>query len=92
MRKKLIISVVMILALGLTAVKISAQGIGLVDIRYADQVITVGGPTADIPGFTSGAIQIALDAIGKRGGGTVKLNAGTFDILAPVRIPSNGKP
>jgi hypothetical protein len=89
MRKKLIISVVMILALGMTAVKISGQGIGLVDIRYADQVITVGGPTADIPGFTSGAIQIALDAIGKRGGGTVKLNPGTFDILAPVRIPCN---
>ncbi|MBK8883418.1 MAG: right-handed parallel beta-helix repeat-containing protein [Bacteroidales bacterium] len=65
------------------------QVIGLVDIRYAEQIITVGGAGADIPGFTSGAIQIALDAIKSRGGGTVKLNPGVYDIIGPVRIPSN---
>ena len=42
------------------------QGIGLVDIRQAGQVITVGGPEADLPAFTSQAIQTALDAL-KRG-------------------------
>ncbi len=65
------------------------QGIGLVDVRYADKVITVGGPDADIPGFTSSAIQIAVDAIRSRGGGTVKLNPGTFDITGPVRLCDN---
>lgn len=65
------------------------QGIGLVDINYADKIITVGGPDADVRGFTSGAIQIALDAIKTRGGGTVKLNAGVYDIIGPVRIPDN---
>ena len=68
---------------------IYSQGIGLVDVNYAEQVITVGGPDADITGFTSGAIQIALDAIRSRGGGTVKLNPGTYTIIGPVRIPDN---
>ena len=68
---------------------IYGQGIGLVDVRYAEKIITVGGADADIPGFTSGAIQIALDAIKTRGGGTVKLNPGVYDIIGPVRIPDN---
>jgi len=68
---------------------IYGQGIGLVDIRYADKVITVGGTDADIPGFTSVAIQIALDALKAREGGTVKLNPGVYDIIGPVRIPDN---
>ena len=55
---------------------IYGQGIGLVDINYAEKIITVGGADADVQGFTSGAIQIALDAIKTRGGGTVKLNPG----------------
>jgi hypothetical protein len=66
-----------------------SQNIGLVDVRYAEQVITVGGPDADIPGFTSGAIQIALDAIKTRGGGTVILNPGVFEITGPLRLPDN---
>ncbi len=65
------------------------QGIGLVDVRYAEKAITVGGPDADIPGFTSAAIQIAADAIKTRGGGTIKLNPGTFDITGPVRLSDN---
>jgi hypothetical protein len=68
---------------------IYGQGIGLVDVRYAEKIITVGGADADIPGFTSGAIQIALDAIKTRGGGTVKLNPGVYDIIGPVRIHDN---
>lgn len=68
---------------------IYSQGIGLVDVNYAEQVITVGGADADIPGFTSAAIQIALDAIKTRGGGMVKLSPGTFNIIGPVRIHDN---
>jgi parallel beta-helix repeat protein len=52
------------------------------------QVITVGGAGADIPGFTSEAIQLAVDTLKSRGTGTVKLNAGTFEIIAPVRLAS----
>jgi hypothetical protein len=73
----------------LTLVQASGQGLGLVDIRYAERTITVGGPQADIPGFTSGAIQLALDALKTSGGGTVKLSSGTFDVTGPVRIPDN---
>ena len=68
---------------------VNCQNIGLVDIRRADLIITVGGPEADVPGFTSRAIQIALDAVKVRGGGTVKLNPGTYDIIGPVRLYSN---
>jgi hypothetical protein len=64
----------------------SGQTIGLVDVRRAEQVITVGGPNADIPGFTSEAIQIALDAVKARGGGVVKLNPGVYEIIGPVRL------
>jgi hypothetical protein len=65
------------------------QNIGLVSIRHSEQVVTVGGSGADIPGFTSEAIQIALDAVKVRGGGIVKLNPGTYKIIGPVRLPGN---
>jgi len=66
-----------------------SQNIGLVDVKREEQVITVGGSGADIPAFTSRAIQIALHAIRERGGGVVKLNPGTFQIIGPVRLSSN---
>lgn len=66
-----------------------SQVAGLVNVKYAEQVITVGGPTADVAGYTSEAIQIALDAIQARGGGIVKLNPGSFQIIGPVRLSSN---
>lgn len=65
------------------------QNIGLVNVKHAEQVITVGGSNADIPGFTSGAIQLALDGLKTRGSGVVKLNPGTFEITGPVRLSSN---
>jgi parallel beta-helix repeat protein len=68
---------------------ICGQSIGLVNVRNAEQIITVGGNNADIPDFTSGAIQIALDALRTRGGGIVKLNPGVFDIIGPVRLSDN---
>ncbi len=68
---------------------ILSQNIGLVSIKHADQVITAGGTGADVPGFTSEAIQIALDAVKARGGGIVMLNPGTFKITGPVRMSDN---
>jgi parallel beta-helix repeat protein len=68
---------------------IYCQVIGLVDVEHAEQVITVGGPDANVSGFTSEAIQIALDAIRARGGGVVKLNPGVYTIIGPVRLSSN---
>jgi hypothetical protein len=68
---------------------IYSQGIGLVNVKHAEQVITVGGPDADVAGFTSQAIQIAIDAIKTRGGGIVKLNPGVYLIIGPVRLSNN---
>jgi len=68
---------------------LNSQSIGLIDVLAAEHVITVGGPHADIPGYSSGAIQLALDALRARGGGTVKLNPGIYIMIAPVRISSN---
>ncbi|MGB2866952.1 MAG: right-handed parallel beta-helix repeat-containing protein [Bacteroidota bacterium] len=53
------------------------------------QVITVGGASADVSGFTSAAIQIAVDALRQRGGGTVELKPGTYRVSAPTRLASN---
>jgi len=66
-----------------------SQNTGLVNVKHAEQIISVGGSAADVVGFTSEAIQIAVDALQTRGGGVVKLNPGTFEIIGPVRLPSN---
>jgi hypothetical protein len=87
MRQRMTAVVSMVLMCLSVNISLSGQVIGLVDARHAEQVITVGGPDADISGFSSEAIQIALDAIVTRGGGTIKLNPGIFKIIAPVRIP-----
>jgi parallel beta-helix repeat protein len=89
MKQKLRIVTELAVAILFISSAASGQGIGLVDVRYAEKIITVGGADADIPGFTSGAIQIAVDAVKTRGGGTVKLNPGTYDITGPVRLSDN---
>lgn len=53
------------------------------------QKVAVGGDVSDISEFTSAAIQLAVDAATQRGGGTVKLKAGTYRISAPIRLASN---
>jgi hypothetical protein len=68
---------------------IYSQSIGLVKVKNAENIIIVGGPDADVTGFTSEAIQIALDAVKTRGGGTVRLNPGVFKIIGPVRLSNN---
>jgi len=61
---------------------------GLTRPKIEPAIITVGGTGADIPGFTSRDIQIALDAIGESGG-TVKLGPGRYEIAAPLKLYSN---
>jgi hypothetical protein len=56
--------------------------------RIDSNVITIGGSGADIPGYTSETIQIAVDALKSRGGGTIKLCEGVFAVTAPVRLAS----
>jgi len=62
----------------------------LVTPKIAEQVITVGGPKAQISGFTNQSIQFAIDAVAKTGG-IVKLNSGVYEIKAPVKMRSNVK-
>ena len=65
------------------------QNFYLTHPKILPETITVGGPEADIGEFSSKAIQIAIDALSERGGGTVKLLPGTFEIQAPVCLASN---
>ncbi len=60
----------------------------LVTPRQREMTLTVGGEHADIPGFTNTSIQLAVDALPLEGG-TVKLQAGTFELKDAVRLRSN---
>jgi len=60
----------------------------LVSPKIAERVITVGGENAHLSGFNNQSIQFAIDAI-ENTGGTVLLNPGLYDIIAPVRLKSN---
>lgn len=57
--------------------------------RRTGKSITVGGDNADIRGYTSQAIQAAVDAVHQRGGGIVKILPGNYAISAPVKLYSN---
>ncbi|MFN8239400.1 MAG: right-handed parallel beta-helix repeat-containing protein [Bacteroidales bacterium] len=63
--------------------------VSIIEPLIPDRIITVGGNRADINGFTSEAIQTAIDALNLKGGGRVVLQEGLFDIKAPVRLYSN---
>jgi len=60
----------------------------LVSPKIAERLITVGGADADVAGFINQSIQFAINMVAKTGG-TVKLNPGLFEIIAPVRMKSN---
>lgn len=88
MKKKLIGLYTLFIIFFIMNINLYCQVSGLVNVKYSEQVITVGGADADIPGYSSESIQIALDAIKSRGGGTVKLNPGIYNIISPVRLSS----
>ena len=64
--------------------------ISVVNPVLPERKITVGGDKADVQGFTSEAIQNAIDALHNSGNnGTVILLPGTYNIIAPVRLYDN---
>ena len=64
--------------------------ISVVNPGIPQKKITVGGANADIHGFTSEAIQTAIDAIHHTSNsGTVMLFPGNYDIIAPVKLYDN---
>jgi hypothetical protein len=55
-----------------------------------ERTITVGGSGAQIQGFTSEAIQTAIEALHATSvSGTIKLLPGKYDIIAPVKLYDN---
>jgi hypothetical protein len=60
----------------------------LVSPKVAVRQIIVGNTDTGVKGFTSEIIQMAVDLVSKTGG-TVKLTEGTFNIEAPINLPSN---
>ena len=89
MRQKLNGAISLLIVCLFLNISLYSQNIGLVNVRAGEQVITVGGPDADVSGFTSDAVQVALDAIKTRGGGIVRLNPGVFKITGPLRLSDN---
>lgn len=53
---------------------------------FGRQIITVGPAGSDVAGFTGGAVQLAIDALGCRGGGTVVVREGTYELIDSVRL------
>jgi hypothetical protein len=54
-----------------------------------EHTLTVGGDKADVRGYTSQAIQTAIDALHTPGGGTVRILPGNYEVIAPVKLFSN---
>jgi hypothetical protein len=66
------------------------QAVSVVNPVIPERKITVGGPNADIKGYTSEAIQTAIDALHSTcNSGTVMLMPGNYDIFAPVKLYDN---
>jgi len=60
----------------------------LVTPRKVEKTVRVGGPDADIKGYDRWAVQMAINMVAETGG-IVKLDPGTFELLAPVSLRSN---
>ncbi|MCX6255476.1 MAG: right-handed parallel beta-helix repeat-containing protein [Bacteroidia bacterium] len=63
--------------------------VSVVRPQNPEHTLTVGGDKADIRGYTSQAIQTAIDALHNLGGGTVKILPGNYEVIAPVKLFSN---
>lgn len=73
-----------------TVVKYDTIAASVVYPVVREREITVGGPNAEIHGYTSEAIQTAIDALRNTfKSGTVMLSPGSYDITAPVRLYDN---
>jgi hypothetical protein len=66
------------------------QTVSVVKPIFVGKRISVGGTNADIHGYTSEAIQTAIDAIHNScKSGTVLLLPGIYDIIAPIKLYDN---
>lgn len=64
--------------------------VSVVNPVVGERKITVGGTNAEIHGYTSEAIQTAIDALRNTcKSGTIMLLPGNYDITAPVRLYDN---
>jgi hypothetical protein len=64
--------------------------VSVVSPLIPEKKITVGGPNADIHGYTSEAIQSGIDALHNNcNKGIVVLSPGNYDIIAPVKLYDN---
>jgi hypothetical protein len=71
-------------------IKPDTLAVSVVNQVIPERKITVGGTNADIHGFTSEAIQTAIEALRATcKSGTVLLLPGNYDITAPVRLYDN---
>lgn len=86
--KAFVFFLMLFLPILLTAQNNTKSADALVTPKIAKTTISVGGTNADIAGFNNQSIQFAIDAVAKTGG-TVKLNAGIYNIVAPVQMKSN---
>ncbi len=68
------------------AEQVDKPGVALLHPQRTARTITVGDDKADVRGFSSAAIQTAIDALRIHNGGTIRLTAGTFTVTAPVRL------
>jgi polygalacturonase len=86
LRKLIIIFIFVYFVSALSAGK--NQSHHITEINIAKE-IRVGDSNADMSEFTSSAIQAAVDSLNILGGGTILLNPGEFEIIAPVKLYSN---
>ena len=71
-------------------IKVNMETISVVSPQVPERTITVGGSGAQVQGFTSEAIQTAIDAVHNTSkSGTVRLLPGIYDIVAPVKLYDN---
>lgn len=71
-------------------VKYDTIAVSVVNPVVGERKITVGGTNAEIHGYTSEAIQTAIDALRNTcKSGTIMLLPGNYDITAPVRLYDN---
>ncbi|MCF6356487.1 MAG: right-handed parallel beta-helix repeat-containing protein [Draconibacterium sp.] len=82
------LSTLLLLAISILSFSQTNRADALVSPKIAERQITVGGADADVTGFTNQSIQFAINAVAQTGG-TVKLNPGVYEIIAPVQMKSN---
>jgi hypothetical protein len=60
----------------------------LVSPKVSGKTIKIGGPGADIEGFSNNSIQFAINSLDENGG-TIILSPGEYEITAPISLKSN---